>query len=147
MFARLTPRQVTAIDRLSLFIITLYAKYFLQASIPVISPQNDLNFFNDLLMFKNVEEEVAKASLISVKRHLWYLMPEHVMLSLFDNSLSNDDKQLLAVSLLSFASPDRYSAGKPNVDGVLDILQAHEKPPPLSVFVNSNSWFLFGKCL
>jgi hypothetical protein len=94
-------------------------------------------------MYLNVDKEIATACLISIKRHLWYLMPEHVFLSLFNPMVSIDDKQLLAVTLLSHSCPelDVFQPGKPDFQTPLLALNS-EEIPSLSAFITKDTWFL-----
>ena len=99
-------------------------------------------------MYLNVDKEIATACLISIKRHLWYLMPEHVFLSLFNPMVSIDDKQLLAVTLLSHSCPehDVFQPGKPDFQTPLLALNS-EEIPSLSAFLTKDTWFLSFFCL
>ena len=94
-------------------------------------------------MYLNVDKEIATACLISIKRHLWYLMPEHVFLSLFNPMVSIDDKQLLAVTLLSHSCHvhDVFQPGKPDFQTPLLALNS-EEIPSLSAFITKDTWFL-----
>lgn len=147
LFARLTPRQLALIQRLTLFIVTLFGKYFLQSSLPSSAPQIDLNFYHDVCTYSNIDNEIGTACLKSIKRHLWYLMPEYVFLSLFDPMLSIDEKQLLAVTLLShnFSDIDEFEPGKPDFQNPLLVLNSDERQS-LSEFITKDTWFLFNQC-
>ena len=84
IYNRLTSRQLISLERMVLFILALYGKYFLQSSLTVAAPKLDMVFINNLNMFKNIDIGIANCVLHSVKRHLWYLTPELIPLSLFD---------------------------------------------------------------
>ena len=79
-----------------------------------------------------------------MKRHFWYLTPEMMVMALFDDGLSLDQRQLMATTLLSFHKPVRYPIGKPGHPGFKHISQhLTVTPQPLSVFLNENSWLHF----
>lgn len=141
MFARLTPRQQSSIDRLTQYIVTLYGRYFLSVQMSATAPMLDLDFFYDLKMYKQVDKDIADCALSSVKKHLWYLTPELVMLGLFNANMSIDDKQLMAATLQTYEKPLVFEEGKPNFETIIEKLG--DKKPPLSVFINEQSWVLF----
>ena len=84
IYNRLTSRQLISLERMVLFILALYGKYFLQSSLTVAAPKLDMVFINNLNMFKNIDIGIANCVLHSVMRHLWYLTPELIPLFLFD---------------------------------------------------------------
>ena len=57
--------------------------------------------------------------------------------------MSIDDKQLMAATLLTFEKPKILTLGKTNTKIILKKLEGEK--PPLSVFINEQSWFLFEK--
>ena len=119
----------------------------MQSSLASKAPQIDLNFYYDVCMFSNIDKEIATTCLISIKRHLWYLMPEYIFISLFDPMLSIDEKQALAVTLLSHNCPelDEFEPGKPNFQTPLLTLNCNERQT-LSAFITKDTWFLFKYC-
>ena len=80
IYNRLTSRQLISLERMVLFILALYGKYFLQSSLTVAAPKLDMVFINNLNMFKNIDIGIANCVLQSAKRHLWYLTPELIPL-------------------------------------------------------------------
>ena len=50
----------------------------------------DLDFYFDLKVYQSIDIEIADITLKSVKKHLWYLTPELVMLGLFDRSMMTE---------------------------------------------------------
>ena len=141
LYTRLTARQERGITRLTLFILTLYGKYFLQSSLTSSAPRLDLTLFYNLCSFSKIDSEIATRCLISFRRHLWYLMPEFACLSLFDEKLPIDDKQLLAVNLLSQNMPSEFQQGKPNFENPNTVLSRDEKQSPADL-VTQDSWYL-----
>ena len=144
MFARLTPRQQSVIDRMTIYIVTLYGRYFLKTTLSEAAPMQDLDFFYDLKMYhQHIDKDVAHNALDSLKRHLWYLTPELVMLGLFNKSTTIDQKQLMAATLVSFEKPCSFSTGKPEFSKIIEKLG--ENRPELSEFINEQSWLIFEK--
>ena len=105
MFTRLTKKQEEGIARMTTYIVCLYGHYFLTSTFSTRAPIHDLRFYHNLTNFKRIDKDLAESALKSLKRHLWYLTPELVVLALFDNQISVDDKQLMAATLVSFVRP------------------------------------------
>ena len=59
------------VHRISLFVTTLYIKYWYTCPLSCSAPNNDLNFLKDLEKYH--DKEVAQAALNAISRHLWYL--------------------------------------------------------------------------
>ena len=143
LFARLTIRQERAIERMTMYIVCLYGRYFLTSQLSTKAPCQDLSFYYDLVSFKVIDKVLAESALESLKRHLWYLTPELVVLGMFDDNLSIDDKQLMAVTLISFIRPENFEIGKPDFKNIVTKLGAEKTT--LSEFINAQSWLLFDK--
>ncbi len=140
----LTPREQQNIKRLIDYIVTLYGRYFLSAPLSLAAPRHDITLWYDLKAYEQHDQEIARAGLVSMRRHLWYLCPELVVLALFDEGVSIDEKQLIATMLLSFQIPATFATGKPGqptFDPVARWL-TNDKPW-LGAFVTERSWLLF----
>ena len=107
------------------------------------APRLDLDLWVSLKKYEALHVPVSKnrvltvAVLQSLKRHLWYLSEECVIFSLFDEELSVDERQRIAVGLLQCPYPAQFVTGKPVFPGNLPA------NPPLSSFVGPRSWLLF----
>ena len=53
------------------------------------------------------------AATTSSQNHLWYLCPELVVLALFDEGVSDDEKSRIATALLQHDMPAQFLPGKP----------------------------------
>ena len=58
--------------------------------------------------------------------------------------MSTDEKQLMATTPLTCQRPEIFERRKPGFKDIEDKL-ADEEKPPLSVFINDQSWLLFEK--
>ncbi|KAG0719634.1 hypothetical protein GWK47_050101 [Chionoecetes opilio] len=76
----------------------------------------------------------------SVRRHMWYLVPEQVILCLFDDMVSDKEKKV-ADALVALPAPRYFAPGKPNLQPVIRLLT--DTRPSLAVFVTERSWLLF----
>ena len=54
---------------------------------------------------------ITDAALSSVRRHLWYMYPELVVLALFDYHTTLEDKQVMAVTLVNTVQPQAFGTG------------------------------------
>lgn len=143
IFNRLTPRENAGLERMVIFILALYGKYFLTSSLTASSPRLDIEFIKQLKMFKNIDSDISECVLKSVKRHLWYLTPELVTLSLFDKDMSDDEKKLLARELSKISVPECFKSGKPSFVQLIDKID--KESLSLAELVDENSWFILEK--
>ena len=59
-----------------------------------------------------------------------------VMLAHFDKNMSNDNKQLMAISLVSCEKPEIFEIGKHNFKDIIDkLVTSNGEKLPLSVFI------------
>ena len=63
--------------------------------------------------YEQVDTEVADVAIGAMKRHLFYLTEENVVMSLFSNRLSEDEKSRMACRLLSCPKPESSKVEKP----------------------------------
>ena len=71
-----------------LFNSLIYVKSWLTAPREVDAPSNDLQLWNDLNDFINVDLEIADAAITAMERHFWYLTEECVPFVLFFDQIS-----------------------------------------------------------
>ena len=75
---------------------------------------NDLELFKILTKYKEqIDSQVAEFALKALKRHLFYLTQENVIMALFSNRLDDDQNSRIASRLLTFPKPDNFKAEKP----------------------------------
>lgn len=65
---------------------------------------NDINFIKEIAAFKTVSKVTSLAGLAAIKRHLWYLSEELVVLALFSNKVPLETKVKIQLKLLSVTS-------------------------------------------
>ena len=93
-------------------------------------------------MYKNID--IANCVLQSVKRHLWYLTPELVPLSLFDKDVSIEEKQMMASKLTQISVPESFKSGKPSFVKLVEKINKNNLNS-LSDLIDENSWFILEK--
>ena len=120
------------------FIALFYAKYFLRSRIAIFALHDDFKFIGSIISYREDDHEIATAVLSSIKRHLWYLCEEFVVLSLLNENISSFTRGRLAQKLLSIQRPVDFKLGKPKFT-VID----ENNPPDLALLLGPRSWLLF----
>lgn len=140
----LTHQEAQRITRLVGYAVHLYGRYFLSAPLATAAPRHDITLWYDLQLYRQHDQLIATAALTSMRRHLWYLCPELVILALFDDGTPTEDKQLMAVVLLTTPRPlvfRRGKPGQPHFNAVAALLT--DERPSLADFITERSWLLF----
>lgn len=140
----LTRQQQQKITRLVGFVVHLYGRYFLSAPLSTAAPRHDITLWYDLNRYREYDQVIAASAQTSMRRHLWYLCPEVVVLALFDDDTTTEEKRLMAAQLLNSPRPQVFARGKPgqpNFDPVATKLTPDR--PHLAVFITERSWLLF----
>ena len=73
-------------------------------------------------MYEAIDSEISRLAVIAFKRHQWYLIPELVTLSLFDEETSCEEKGAIAKKLLKYKIPKQFDKGKPKFDDVKELV-------------------------
>ncbi|KAJ8977529.1 hypothetical protein NQ317_010049, partial [Molorchus minor] len=79
------PKNSTQSDKRN----TCRKQHVLQKKVPF----HDLQFCKELMKYKTIDASISKAACGKIKNHLWYLNPENVSLSFFDENILIDDKK------------------------------------------------------
>lgn len=96
---KLTQREEQGLRRMSIFVVTVYVKYWIEAPLPMSAPRNDLELLKTLHTYKSIDKAVSKATLEKFSAHQWYLSEELVALSFFDPVVPSTTKDLMAKAL------------------------------------------------
>ena len=72
--------------------------------------RNDIQFYQNVCYFQNIDEDISKTVVESIRKHQWYIVPEMIPLALFDVGLDCSQKDMLAANILTFPRNDRYEA-------------------------------------
>lgn len=83
--------------RVSLFVTTIYVKYWFTCASPKEAPRNDLEFLKAIHTYQ--DKEVSQVASTAFSRHLWYLSETLVGLSLFDDAVTVNDKQRMVYNM------------------------------------------------
>ena len=131
------------VDGICTFILIFYVKAWLQSPLPTAAARNDLSFMFKMMRYRQVvKPTTAMAVMQSCFRHLWYLVPQTVVFALFDQGLSDQQKEAMGKKLHGL-DRTKIEAGKPAFPFVdLSGNEMHEMPC-MSSFVTPDSWLLF----
>ena len=134
----LTPNMLVNLKQMALYISLFHGPWFLQARVAAIAPRLDLELWNHMKVFHDINGGIADAVIHSLERHLWYLTEELVVFGLFDSDLDPDVKEAMANALLRTPKPNRFEPGKPEFPVAL-----MANNPTMDQLIGSKSWLLF----
>jgi len=120
--SKLTSKDKASLLDVCIFIVTCYVKPWLQCTIPIKTPNQDLCFLKSLKKYENVEKNISKAALHKFSQHLWYLTDEAAILSLFDDEVDEATKINIVASLTNetiSTTGKRYIPSKDELCGSL----------------------------
>ena len=139
---KISDVQQAQVEEISTFILIFYVKAWFLSPLSTAAARNDLSFMANMLRYRLVTKpRVVFAVLQSCYRHLWYLVPQTVILALADPGLSDSQKEGMARKLHSLER-SKIETGKP-VFPVVDWSGESIQIPEMSSFVTSSSWLIF----
>ncbi|KAG7158405.1 hypothetical protein Hamer_G027380 [Homarus americanus] len=136
MFSRqleLSSDLCVKLQRMAIFVSLLYTPAWLKSPVAEDAPVNDLQLHHELLRYRAVDCEVADAALAVASRHLWYLRPQTVVLSLCSEKLSAAEKKEMATKLSCLEETNDYA----NDNLVI------QQTTRLSDLIDERSWMIF----
>lgn len=134
---QLEPNFLNSLERFCMFVALIYAKHWNRSPIAVDAPFNDLKLMKELHAYGRIDAEIARVALGVHKRHLWYLSDELVVLSLFSDKVSTDDKSTMAILMLRVTTHRTENSIKHTTE--IDDIQNAE----LHNFLSARSFFFF----
>ncbi|KAG7178279.1 hypothetical protein Hamer_G026831 [Homarus americanus] len=121
------------LQRMAIFVSLLYTPAWLKSPVAEDAPVNDLQLHHELLRYRAVDCEVADAVLAVASRHLWYLRPQTIVLSLCSEKLSAAEKKEMATKLSCLEETNDYA----NDNLVI------QQTTRLSDLIDERSWMIF----
>lgn len=118
-----------------LFVSIIYCKHWNRCTKAFDAPANDLALIAELQDYSEYNEDIANSVLNTFRNHLWYLGEELVVLALFSENATNQEKNRMRVKLSSKRYPPRSENSlrrKDRIDGM-----------ELPDFVTERSRFIF----
>ena len=97
--------QLAKIQRFIHFCIFVYVSWWMAMACPVASaaPRNDMLLWNSCRQYVKVDSVCAIAATKALSRHLWYLTEELVLLSLFDDGVTEQENEQIKDRLKSLS--------------------------------------------
>ncbi|GBM77035.1 hypothetical protein AVEN_50934-1 [Araneus ventricosus] len=95
----LSVEHEKALSDISLFIATVYVIPWLNCSVSVKAPKQDLCFLKSLKSYERIDETVSGAALKKFIQHLCYLSEELPVLFLFDEDVDVQEKMKIVADL------------------------------------------------
>ena len=137
----MSDEEKQQVEEISCFIVILYVKAWFQSPLPTAAARNDLAFMVNIMKYRLVTKpRIAMDLLQSSYRHLWYLVPQTIVLALADPDLESSQKERMAVKLHSLERTD-IEGGKPAFPYI--DLGDPDNIPDLSSLVSSKSLLIF----
>jgi hypothetical protein len=133
----MSSAQMSKLKRYVDFVVLCYIPWWFTAACPQDAPLNDLNFLKAATLFEDVT--ISKAAVRAFSKHTWYLTEELVLLALFSDQVTLEEKNAIVQKLERAEAFDKrhgHGFGKP-------ILPRVDISSSLSDFVGSASWHFF----
>lgn len=107
------PEVLDGLQRFGQFVAIFYAPYWFECPLASEAALNDLQFFNRMLKYKNVDDDIASAAISAFNRHLWYLTEELVPFALCSKKNPPEDKERFAALLYKYYQKNRKTVSIP----------------------------------
>lgn len=96
---KLNPKEEKSISQICIFIVLIYIQAWFTCPLAPRSPNHDLHFIKKLCDYKSIDSDLSQVTLKKMKNHLWYLQGESAAMAFFDDTLSDDVKRRMVLSL------------------------------------------------
>lgn len=123
----LDPIFMNSLERFCLFVALIYTKFWNQSPNAADAPFNDLQLMKELNVYRQIDDDIAESALRAIQRHLWYLSEDLILLSLFSEKVSNDEKDLMVLLLIQVTGNRTENSIKYNGEiGDIQTLELHQ---------------------
>lgn len=89
----MTNKDTVVLFDICLFIVTSYVKPWPQCILAVKAPYKDLCILKSMKTYEKIDTIISNAVLRKSSQHLWYLIDEIAVLSLFDDDVEQEVKK------------------------------------------------------
>jgi len=96
---QLTKKEEVGIRDICLFTVLVYVKAWFTAQSSAAAPRHDLQLLKAIDEYKHHHAAISAAALKKFLGHLWYLSPELIALSFFDDNVSHETKRAMVRAL------------------------------------------------
>lgn len=98
---KLNSKEEKALKDICCFIVKCYVQAWFSSPNAIEAPLNDILFLKKLDEYKLYNKRISDVALKKIINHLWYLNPECVAFSIFDDRVDNSTKLKMAEKILS----------------------------------------------
>lgn len=105
----ISPQTLKACKTFCSFLCLYYVKYWITCPLSCDAAINDLTFIQEITDFKLISTKTVVTAIKALKRHLWYLGEELIVLGLFSDNVSNETKNLMQQKLLSLKAQNKLT--------------------------------------
>ena len=96
---KISMKEKQALKDVCLFIATVYVKPWLECSLAVKAPYQDLCFLKTLKGYEKMDKVISQSALSKFCQHFWYLSEEIAALPLFDDAVDEETKVRIVANL------------------------------------------------
>ena len=102
------------VEKMALFVIFVYLRSWFSAPALTSAATNDIDLYKRLQKFRTIHKKVSSTTSNLLQRHTWYLTEELISVSLFDETLPEDTRNLLAAQIGALR-PGEVEVRKPSL--------------------------------
>lgn len=128
---------VHLLQRFCMFVALIYVKFWNRCSHSIDAAFNDIQLLNEIDAYKQVDPQISDVASTAMKRHLWYLSDELIVLSLFSSKVSAAAKNAICARLDHNNVGERTRNSRRHTDEIRSIPNLE-----LQSFVSERSFFL-----
>ena len=102
------------VAKMALFVVFVYLEAWFSATVLVSAASNDLAFHKRADSFKAVDKKVSRSATKVLNRHTWYLKEELIALTIFDEGLPKETRDLIAAKIVNL-DVEEFEIKKPSL--------------------------------
>lgn len=97
---KLSSKKENALKDICCFIVKCYVQAWFSSTNAIEAPLNDILFLKTLEAYKSYNKRIANVALKKIINHLWYLNPECITFSIFDDRVDNHTKRKMTEKIV-----------------------------------------------
>lgn len=105
----LEKSELASLCQFNSFVVKTYIKYWFTCQTATVAPYNDLQLLQELSKYNKTMPDIAKTTVETFLRHLWYLSESLVTFSFFDSRLTVKQKRVMVTRLNETRKPESFT--------------------------------------